>query len=280
MKKSVLFVSSNETLVLFVSMIIKRMGFEIETARSGHETVELLASMRPDAVIIESEMAEFDGLHKLEFIKEYGSVMPPVIMLVGALSGEAVKRCIRAGVSTVIFKPVIADELQNALQECMYKGFGVRRKHVRAKTDLRVKVFYEGRELSLITESLSAGGAYIRHDEPLEVGTVVDIFIPIRKQEYLFVTGKVIYNQKPCQDLSGLCPGFAVRFESIGELETESIREYALALLTGDKSGLQDEVNQEPDAASGHDDSRSAAEVYSAIHTYTGRPVMRKKNAA
>jgi CheY-like chemotaxis protein/Tfp pilus assembly protein PilZ len=279
MKKTVLFVSTNNTLVMFMGILINRMGFEIISAKGGPEAVDIVGTMHPDVIIVDSEMAEFDGLHILEYIRGIRTDAPPIILLVGSITDEAVKRCIRAGAATVIFKPIIPEELQSALQECVFTGSGARRKHVRAKADLRVKIFHEGKEQSLLTESLSAGGAFIRHDEPLEVGNVIDIFMPLGEQECLFISGKVIYNQKPCQSVSGICPGFAVKFVNIGERETESIREFVLTLLTGDITGLQEGTSS---GRGGNDvyGKRSAADVYAAIHSYAGKQVMRRKGTS
>jgi len=259
MDKTVLLIGNSRTFAMFMAILVKRMGFGLIYANNGPEAVELIEAIHPDAVIIDSELTVFDGLDKLERINEGGASIPPVILLVGAHAEEAEARCINVGASTVVSKPVQAEELHQALQECMFIDFGLRRRYVRTKTELSATVYYMGAELALTVDSLSAGGAYFRHDQPLDVGTIVDVLMPLGEKVQLSVSGKVIYNEKPCRNSTGICPGFAVKFLDMDAKNTDSLREYILGLLTNDITELL-EVGS------------PAADSYSTIHTYAGRP--------
>jgi len=267
MDKTVLLISNSRTFSMFMAVLVKRMGFGLISANNGPEAVDIIEAMHPDAVIIDSELTVFDGLDKLERIQEGGASIPPVILLVGAHTEEAEARCISVGASTVVSKPVQAEELHQALQECMFIDFGLRRRYMRAKTELPVTVYHMGAELALTVDSLSAGGAYFREDQPLDVGTVVDILMPLGEKTRLSVSCKVIYNEKPCRNSAGICPGFAVRFLDMDAQDTESVREYVLAQMTNDITELME-------------DGSPAADSYSSMHNYAVRPSVPGKGMA
>lgn len=233
-------VSCNETLGMYLGILLKRMGFGLISSQTGPEASSLIRAVQPDIIIIDSELEVFDGLDTLERIREGGPSVPPVIMLAGAPTEETERRCLAAGACTVVAKPVSMQELHQALQECLFTMRGVKRRHVRAKVDIKVTVYHDGSELDLFTESISAGGAFIRHERPLPVGTIVDIFLPLGDEECLFLAGRVVYNnKKPCRNTFGFCQGFAVEFIEPGLQDTEAMEDFVSRFMTEDLAGAQ-----------------------------------------
>jgi len=253
---------------MYMGILLKRMGFSLVSSRTGAEAASLVKVLQPDIIVADSEIEEFDGLDGLERAREGGPSTPPVVMLIGAPTEEAERRCIAAGACTVVSKPVSMRELHQALQECMFAGDNAKRRYVRARADIKVTVFHDGNELDLFTESISAGGVFIKHDRPIPVGTTVDVFLPLGDEECLLLTGRVIYNKKPCQSTFGLCQGFAVEFVEPGLQGTEAVEDFVSRFITEDLPGMNNPEDAGLPAGFSRSGNVKDNGVYSAIRSY------------
>lgn len=239
MDESVLFACDKATLVKFMGILLKRMGLSMISAGDGAAALALIEVVNPDFVMVDADIAGFAGLDRLRRSNPGGPSSPPVMMLVGRPTAEAERRCLSSGATTVVTKPVRLNDFHFALQECMLGTPVVRRRHVRARVNIPVTVYHGGTEYQLTAESLSAGGAFIAHEQPVPVGERVDVFLPVGDDVCLFLSGEVIYNEKPCQSAFGICPGFAVSFVSPPQEEVRAIEDYVNSLMVGDIDELQ-----------------------------------------
>ena len=91
-------------------------GFEVvDEARNGREAVEKALSCRPDAVLMDMEMPELNGLEATRRIRRSDTHIPVLILTMYA-EEELVARCMQAGAAGYVLKDVPAAQLVYAIQ--------------------------------------------------------------------------------------------------------------------------------------------------------------------
>jgi CheY-like chemotaxis protein len=98
--------------------MLVRAGHTVVPARSGVETLELLSRQKFDAVLMDVQMPEMDGIETTRRIRESerttGRHLPIIAMTAHALEEDR-KKCLEAGMDDYVSKPVTSERLLNAL---------------------------------------------------------------------------------------------------------------------------------------------------------------------
>jgi CheY-like chemotaxis protein len=103
---------------------LDRMGFQIDTAVTGLQAVEMAANCSYDLILMDVQMPEMDGLAATQAIRSRISCpQRPIIlaMTAHAMQGDR-ERCIEAGMDDYISKPVRPQELLEKLMEWLALG--------------------------------------------------------------------------------------------------------------------------------------------------------------
>ncbi len=108
---SVLVVDAEPTISEIVSRYLERAGYDTRTAADGAEALELIASVRPDLVVLDLMMPGIDGLEVLRRVRERPASRTAVILLTAR--GEESDRIIglRLGADDYVVKPFSPAEL-------------------------------------------------------------------------------------------------------------------------------------------------------------------------
>jgi pilus assembly protein CpaE len=100
--------------------LTKLLGFEpdldiVGTAASGQEAIALAKTERPDAILMDINMPEMDGITATEIIS---NTVPesPIIMMSVQGEQDYLRRSMLAGAREFLVKPFSADELVNAIR--------------------------------------------------------------------------------------------------------------------------------------------------------------------
>jgi CheY-like chemotaxis protein/HPt (histidine-containing phosphotransfer) domain-containing protein len=96
------------------------MGHTVVAVGSGREALDLLADRIFDAIVMDIQMPEMDGLQTTGVIRDYelasgGRRTPIIAMTAYALAGDR-ERCLAAGMDGYISKPVNPHALREALE--------------------------------------------------------------------------------------------------------------------------------------------------------------------
>ena len=97
--------------------MLERMGYRVDVAANGIETLEALKRQRYDLILMDVQMPEMDGLDATRFIR---NKLPPkmqpyiIAMTANAMQGDR-EICIAAGMNDYVSKPIQLKELQGAL---------------------------------------------------------------------------------------------------------------------------------------------------------------------
>ncbi|HWC30468.1 MAG TPA: response regulator transcription factor [Dehalococcoidia bacterium] len=92
-----------------VSTNLARHDFRVEEAETGQEALDLYASFRPDVIVLDLSLPDFDGLYVIERVRERSST--PIIIL-SVRGGERDKvSALDLGADDYLTKPFSVNEL-------------------------------------------------------------------------------------------------------------------------------------------------------------------------
>ena len=112
MTARVLVVDDNEDNRHIVEDILRRRGFEVETAASGPLALEAIERQRPDVVLLDVMMPSMSGMEVLDRIKANPQIASiPVIMVTAKAADEDVLAGYKFGADYYITKPFTPRQL-------------------------------------------------------------------------------------------------------------------------------------------------------------------------
>jgi two-component system, sensor histidine kinase and response regulator len=120
LRLALLVVDDVEVNRLVARTVLERMGHDVTCAGSGQEALDLLATRMFDAVFMDVQMPEMDGLQATAAIRARetasgGRHMPIIAMTAYALAGDR-DRCLDAGMDGYVSKPVKPARIREALE--------------------------------------------------------------------------------------------------------------------------------------------------------------------
>lgn len=121
--RRVLLVDDNAVNLRVAQGLLERMRCEVVTASSGEEALERVAAATPDLVLMDCHLPGIDGweatrrLHALP-----GAASVPVIALTASAARADVERCLDAGMTGVLAKPILFGDLCRTLSAYAVDG--------------------------------------------------------------------------------------------------------------------------------------------------------------
>ena len=95
-----------------VARLLESENYHLVFASSGAEALKLLASSRPDLILMDVQMPEMSGIEttrRLKALPQFADV--PVIMITGQSAGNVVVDSLKAGAADFLVKPLDRDKL-------------------------------------------------------------------------------------------------------------------------------------------------------------------------
>ena len=187
MVEKVLIAEENGEFLRALTAGLKERGAQICTVpKDGATLLKSVHTFRPDVVVCEAFMAQFDALAVLNMLrKEYADASPSVIVLSGADNGRFEKQILQAGADYYMIKPcsasLVLDRialLTDARAEPQSDRFSTLREGV---TDLQVMVSDIMRELGVPAHI--KGYTYLREA----------IVMTVNSQDLMSSVTKVLY---------------------------------------------------------------------------------------
>jgi HAMP domain-containing protein/CheY-like chemotaxis protein/signal transduction histidine kinase len=121
--KKVLVVDDDVRNIFALSSVLERRGMTVLTAGTGREAIAMLEST-PDIAIVLMDimMPEMDGYETMQVIRENASFrrLPIVALTAKAMKGDR-EKCLEAGASEYLAKPVNTDQLLSALRMWLHR---------------------------------------------------------------------------------------------------------------------------------------------------------------
>jgi len=121
--KTVLLVDDDARNIFALSSVLERRGMQVLTATTGNEAIDLVDST-PDLAIVLMDimMPEMDGYQTMQVIRanpEFGR-LPIIALTAKAMKGDR-EKCLDAGASDYLAKPVNTEQLLSALRMWLHR---------------------------------------------------------------------------------------------------------------------------------------------------------------
>jgi CheY-like chemotaxis protein len=121
--KTVLLVDDDARNIFALSSVLERRGMHVLTATTGNEAIELVEST-PDLAIVLMDimMPEMDGYQTMQVIRANPDFrrLPIIALTAKAMKGDR-EKCLDAGASDYLAKPVNTEQLLSALRMWLHR---------------------------------------------------------------------------------------------------------------------------------------------------------------
>ena len=114
-KETILIVDDEESIRKSLSGVLADEGYEVATAATGKEALDLLGEAQPALALLDIRMPEMDGIETLRRFKELRPEMQ-VIMITGHGEIEDAVKTIKLGAYDFIRKPLSISDVTLAVQ--------------------------------------------------------------------------------------------------------------------------------------------------------------------
>ncbi len=121
--RKTLLVDDDARNIFALSSVLERRGMEVLTATTGREAIAILKADRGVSIVLmDIMMPEMDGYETIQAIREDPSVrrLPIIALTAKAMKGDR-ERCLEAGASDYLAKPVNTEQLLSALRIWLHR---------------------------------------------------------------------------------------------------------------------------------------------------------------
>lgn len=206
---------------------LRREDFEIRTAHTGTEALEIVASASPDLVFLDLYMPVMNGDECCRRIKaDLKSKDIPVIMVTVSGKEDDLTRCRQANCDDIILKPINREHFI----ETAKKFLNIQtRKHPRYMA--RMRIHFGLNDAQLLTDyslNLSTGGVFLETMNLMEEGTqlAVEFILPQRNIPISCRACVAWVNHPDMIKNPNLPVGMGIQFINLGMDSVDAIRRY------------------------------------------------------
>jgi len=121
--KTVLLVDDDARNIFALSSVLERRGMHVLTATTGNEAITLVESTPHLAIVLmDIMMPEMDGYQTMQVIRENPAFrrLPIIALTAKAMKGDR-EKCLDAGASDYLAKPVNTEQLLSALRMWLHR---------------------------------------------------------------------------------------------------------------------------------------------------------------
>jgi CheY-like chemotaxis protein len=121
--RTVLVVDDDVRNIFALSSVLERRGMKVLTASTGNEAIKTLeSSTNPAIVLMDIMMPEMDGYETMRVIRHNPALrrLPIVALTAKAMKGDR-EKCLEAGASDYLAKPVNTEQLLSTLRTWLHR---------------------------------------------------------------------------------------------------------------------------------------------------------------
>lgn len=235
---TVLLTDRSESFLMYLSILLQRMDYDIVPAEDGPSLVKLSKALQPSAIILGPEVVGMSVPEILNALKENSG--SPIPVLAAGKEGAQEDTLLAAGCQGFLHMPIEIDQLHEVLSKVLSENNNLRQ-FLRTNYQRKVTLAMDQHMVKCQGLTLSEGGIFIRRKTPFPKGSRLQIELPLGDEGPLFLDGEVIYTKQLSKDRLSLPPGMAVRFMNMIDEDHLLLKNYIKKRLTGDLVEEQDE---------------------------------------
>ena len=121
--KTALLVDDDARNIFALSSVLERRGMNVLTATTGREAIEIIEKTSGLAIVLmDIMMPEMDGYQTIEKIRQNAKLrrLPIIALTAKAMKGDR-EKCLEAGASDYLAKPVNTEQLLSALRMWLHR---------------------------------------------------------------------------------------------------------------------------------------------------------------
>ena len=118
----ILLVEDHEEIWDFLSRRLKRRGYDVILAHDGEAGVQQARAGRPDVILLDMNLPILDGWSAARALKSSGDTrdIPIIALTAKAMKGDR-EKCLEAGASDYVAKPVNTDQLLSLVRMWLHR---------------------------------------------------------------------------------------------------------------------------------------------------------------
>ena len=157
--RTLLVVDDNAFNRMVLEALLNRFGFQVQSAASGMEAVDMAQNGAPAAVLLDLVMPKMDGYATLEALHRAGLEQLPVIAVSATVTPETRAQALATGFAGFIGKPVVTEELLCLLGDLLDLQWRYKTKlpRTRPHSQERAMLALEPRHAARLSELLELG---------------------------------------------------------------------------------------------------------------------------
>ncbi|WKY47876.1 PAS domain S-box protein [Eubacteriaceae bacterium ES3] len=113
---SVLIVEDDAVNQLVISKMLRECGYRVTVAGNGFEAVEMVKADAFDAILMDIQMPEMDGMEATQRIRKFNKQIPIIAVTAHALEGDR-ERFLANGMDNYVSKPIKLENLIDAIEK-------------------------------------------------------------------------------------------------------------------------------------------------------------------
>ncbi|SHJ28460.1 response regulator [Pseudozobellia thermophila] len=107
----ILAIDDQQLILMSVQKRLSELGYEVATANSGGQGIELFDSFEPDLVLVDINMPKMSGLNVVQHIRQDVGMKTPIIVMSGNTDEKVIVDGFDLGINDYMKKPVSLDEM-------------------------------------------------------------------------------------------------------------------------------------------------------------------------
>jgi len=156
--ETILIIDDEESVRKSLADVMRDEGYDVVTAASGRESIDLLNEIQPSLVLLDIAMPEMDGIETLRRIKDIRPEMP-IIMVTGHGTIDTAVKTVKMGAYDFLVKPPPLDHLilvvQHGLEEYRLRE---ENQTLRQRIERRYELVGESRQIMSLKQQIALAG--------------------------------------------------------------------------------------------------------------------------
>jgi len=200
---------------------LQRGGFEVLTATSGEEAVDIAQKRQPNLVLLDLEMPKMDGVAACASMRKVAALQAtPIIIMSATGTPQNRERCLKAGCTEFVIKPEKPDELLGIVARILSIK---KREAKRITVVFNVTGTHASRQVIGQAKDLGEKGLLLETSTAISVGSVLELefYLPGTRSQ-VKAKAKVVRAGKTSEG----APQAGVEFIDLSQADQEAILDY------------------------------------------------------